>query len=102
MMDRVRFVLPKVLAKRGLKEHAVGALVTHKAQQFLTHQLPALADTFSVTKLDRGTLVITVTHSIAAQECQQLSGRLCEYLKAECPDATVLEVRVMRSGEAKK
>lgn len=99
-MDSVRSVLPKILAKRGLKDHAQAALITHKAQKFLEGVLPTLADAIHVDKLERGTLIISVGHSIAAQECQQLFPRLREYLQKECPEVPVLEVRVMRSGEA--
>ncbi|MBI3331347.1 DUF721 domain-containing protein [Candidatus Peregrinibacteria bacterium] len=101
-MDSLRSVLPKILAKRGLKEHAEAALVVHKAQLFLESVLPTLSSGIHAEKLERGTLMIAVANSIAAQECQQLSGRLLEHLKAECPGVAVAEIRIRRSLERGK
>jgi len=99
-MDSVRSVLPKILAKRGLKDHAQAALIVHKAQLFLERVLPTLASEIRVQKMSQGTLIIAVTHSIAAQECQHLMPRLKEHLAKEYPELPVLEIRTIRSGKA--
>ena len=96
-MDSLSSILPKVLRKRGLHGHAVAALVTHKAADWLRTALPNFASQLHVDSLKDGVLTISAGHPIAAQECVPLLPSLMEYLQRECPGAIVRDVRVTRS-----
>ena len=95
-MDHIRSGLPKVLHKRGLHGQVSASLVTYKAQQWLQQTLPDIAQWLSVQTLMRGTLSIAASHSIAAQECQQVLPLLKRYLAQECPAQLVEEIRLIR------
>jgi hypothetical protein len=95
-MDHIFSVLPKVLRKRGLQEHAEGALVVHRAQQWLHERLPHLATVISVRNVKENVLHIVCIHSIAVQECQNAIPDLQDYLRSNCAFAGILEVRVGR------
>lgn len=96
-MDSLSSILPKVLHKRGLHKHAVAALVTHKATEWLTMALPSFLPYFHVDSLKDGVLTISTTHSIAAQECLPLLPGLKEFLGRECTGSAIREVRLIRS-----
>ncbi len=95
-MDHIFSVLPKVLRKRGLQEHAEGALVVLRAQRWLHERLPDLQTVIHVQTYKENTVHIVCTHSIAVQECQSLIPELQDYLHANCAFAGVLDVRVGR------
>lgn len=95
-MDQVGSLLPKVLKKRGLMEHATSSLVVQKAQSWLHEKLPQLADHVKVAKFADNEVRVEVTHSIAAQECQQLAEELLEYLKKETDISDETSIRVLR------
>lgn len=101
-MDSISSILPRVLHKRGLHGHAVAALVTHKATEWLNLALPALAKQFRVENVRDGVLTISTTHSIAAQECMPLLPSLMEFLKRECKGSSVRDVRLMRARGRKE
>ncbi len=100
-MDSLSSILPRVLHKRGLHGHAVAALVTHKATEWLTLALPALAKQFRVENVRDGVLTISTTHSIAAQECLPLLPSLLEFLQRECKNSSVRDVRMVRERRQK-
>ncbi|MBI3618994.1 DUF721 domain-containing protein [Candidatus Peregrinibacteria bacterium] len=79
-MDSLQSVLPKVLRKRGLYAHAQSAQVVHLAQRWLEQALPSFAAFVRVHTLSHATLTIACSHSIAAQECQQVAPMLREFL----------------------
>ena len=82
-MDRAFNILPKVLHKRGLAEHAQSALVTHRVQRWIDARFPALKGSVHVTSLKNGVLSLDCDHSIAASECRGAIGELEEILKDE-------------------
>lgn len=58
--------------------------------------LPELADFLKVEQCKDGTLLITATHSIAAQEIQGVARFLLEYLKKELAERAPLDIRIQR------
>ncbi len=96
-MEHIFKLLPGVLQKRGLQEHAVSALVVHRARSWIAEQLPSAAPYLEVLKINDGTLFIACTHSIAAQECQAALSDLRSFLQQECPFAVIRDVRLARS-----
>lgn len=95
-MDRLSFVLPKVLQKRGLTQHAQGAYVTHSAKKWFETKTPHLLPFIGTMKTLETTLHVHCTHSIALQECQALSADLVEYLRLECPFGGIRDIRYSR------
>ena len=95
-MDQLSSILPSVLRKRGLHGHAVAALVTLKANEWLRLALPACASRLHVETVKDGVLTIATTHSIAAQECLPLLPALQEFLNRECKGSSVRDVRLVR------
>ena len=96
-IDSLSSILPRVLHKRGLHKHAVAAMVTHKAFDWLRAAVPHCIDQLHVEHLKDGVLTISTTHPIAAQECVPLISGLTEFLHRECKGAAVREVRFVRS-----
>jgi hypothetical protein len=95
-MDRISFVLPSVLQKRGLAQHAQGAHVTHSAKKWFEIKTPHLLPFIGSMKAAETVLHIACTHSIALQECQALSAELIEYLRLECPFGGIKDIRYSR------
>jgi len=96
-MDHIRTLLPKVLRKRGLHDQADAALVVYHAQRWLVEHLPSFQKELSVTHYKDGSLVITSSHSIAAQECKAVQEDLCSYLREECDHSGIKEIRINRA-----
>jgi hypothetical protein len=96
-MDQLSSLLPKVLARRGLNVSAHAAHVVHRSQMWLEERLPALSSCLRVQKFQDGTLFVTCTHSIAAQECHPLFPDLQLFLKRECNFSDIKAVRLTRS-----
>ena len=80
-MDHIGSLLPKVLAKRGLKKQAQASLMVHKATQWIEKKLPDFSDDVNVLTFRDGILKISCANSIASQECHQISDRLKEHLR---------------------
>ncbi|UPA22048.1 hypothetical protein K8942_03205 [Candidatus Peribacteria bacterium] len=95
-MDRLFSVLPKVLRKRGLQEHAEGALVVLRANRWFEEHFPHLKGVVSVKTYKETTLHIQCRHSIAVQECQGAIADLKAFLAKECAFAGVIDVRIGR------
>lgn len=96
-MDSLSSILPRVLQKRGLHGHAMAAMVTHRAQEWLHAALPHCIAQLHVESLKDGVLTIASAHPIAAQECMPLLPSLTEFLQRECKGCTVREVRMIRT-----
>lgn len=96
-MDRLFSVLPKVLRKRGLNEHAEGALVVLRAQRWLEERFPALLDGIRVQKYQEHVLHIHCSHSIALQECQGAIPDLQDFLRKDCAFTAISDIRVSRN-----
>lgn len=95
-MDRVFSVLPKVLNKRGLQQHAEGALVVHRVERWVSKRLPDLGACVHVKKVQDGVVFLTCTHSVALQECRALIPDLKAYIASECAFAKISDVRIAR------
>lgn len=95
-MDRLFSVLPKVLRKRGLQEHAEGALIVLRAHRWMEEHFPHLTGAFRVQKFQENTLHILCTHSIALQECQASIDDLKAFLQKDCAFTAVSDVRIGR------
>lgn len=96
-MDRLSNVLPKVLRRRGLAEHATGALVVYKARQWLREKFPAFADQVDAKNVRENVLMVECKHSIALQEVKNAETDLIGYLSQECPMAGIREIRTVRT-----
>lgn len=95
-MDKLSLVLPRVLQKRGLAKHANGALVAHRAAEWVRERLPQLSSFVRVARLKDGVLVLSCSHSVAMQECQGITADLLQFLRLECPFEPIADVRVVR------
>jgi len=96
-MDRMFSIIPGVLNRRGLKSHAMGALVVHKAKHWIQKRLPFCIDFLNVTKITDGVLFILCDHSVALQECSGVIPELKAFLAKECPFMPISEVRITRT-----
>ena len=95
-MDNLLDILPRVLSKRGLQQHATSALLIVRAKQWYKEQLPDLYDDVAVLSLKDGILIIGCKHSIALQECEQRRGDLIEHLRSESLQSGILTVQFTR------
>ena len=96
-IDSLSSILPRVLHKRGLHKHAVAAMVTHKAFDWLRAAVPHCIDQLHVEHLKDGVLTISTSHPIAAQECMPLLPALKDFLTRECKGSVVRDVRMVRA-----
>lgn len=95
-MDLLFSLIPGALKKRGLAEHAEGALIVHRAQKWLQEKCPHLLECVKVRSIKDHVLTIECTHSVALQECQACSQDLLLYLQQECPFGIIKNVRLLR------
>lgn len=96
-MDKAFSLLSGALSRRGLKDHAIGALVVRKAGLWLEERLPSCKDHIRVRKVSDGVLFVECGHSVVLQECAALVPELKDYLAKECPFLPVSEVRIVRT-----
>lgn len=96
-MQRVSSFLSNVLHKRGIRDHAYSSFVVFKSQKWLEDRLPSLKQTLHVQKVQDGTLFISCSHSIAAQECHGVFGDLEHFLTVECPFSGIEQIRIVRT-----
>ncbi len=98
-MDHIRTLLPKVLQKRGLAGQADASLIRHQAMNWLHTKLPALCESGDVRvgSYKENVLTLKVGHSIAGQECQELSLEFMAYLQKECGHSRLENIRVERA-----
>ena len=96
-MDKLGTILPGVLQKRGLKDHAQASVVVHLAELWIEKHLPHIsASLHAVTLRDGSSLILESTNSIAAQEMMPHLDPLLRYLKSEAPQHALREIRVIR------
>ncbi len=96
VMDRAFSLLSGVLNRRGLKDHAISALVVHKARFWLRERLPSSDGFVHISKIADGVLFIQCNHSIMLQECTGVIPEMKEFLARECPFLVVSDIRVVR------
>ena len=95
-MEHVASLLGKVLARRGISDHAEAALVTHRASLWIKKALPEVAEHLRPVSLSDGELTIQSSHTIASQEMNASCGALLESLRA-AGHQNVTRVRVIHS-----
>lgn len=95
-MDHIGSLLTKVLKKRGLYKHAEASLIVQQSQEWLKKKLPKFIRDLRVVSFKDGTLTVSCANSIAAQECQQVSHELMQYLASECGAQGLEGVRCTR------
>ena len=96
-MDRAFNILPGVLGKRGLKQHADAALVVHRVQEWFSKRFPSLVRYVHIRSVKDGILFIDCAHSIALQESTAAVEDLKLFLAQECPFATIEDIRIVRT-----
>lgn len=94
-MDRVSFLLPKVLQKRGLKDEVDASHLVHFANAWLREQ-KAPEDAL-VAKYRNGVVVITVENSTSAQECYELSEDLLQALHKKFVLLPLEKIHILRN-----
>ena len=95
-MDHIGSLLPKVLQKRGLQEHATAAQACWQAEQWLAEHLSSIVPYIQVSTFQDAELCIHTQNSIAAQECQQISEALLAHIQASCAGITITNIRIIR------
>jgi hypothetical protein len=95
-MQQLGSILPAVLRKRGLFDHAESSQGIRAVQEWLEREVPAALGAVQALKIRDGVLQVACRHSIAAQECQSAGVALFDYLRKEFPDMVVSELRIIR------
>lgn len=95
-MQQLGSIVPAVLRKRGLFDHAESSQGIRAAQEWLERELPGCLGALTAVKIRDGVLWVSCRHSIAAQECQAAGRALFDYLRAEMPEMAVSELRIVR------
>ena len=76
----------------------MASLVTFRAQEWIEQILPKYRGVIRVVKVSHAVLELSCRNSVAAQECRYLLPDLLDFLRHECPDAVVTDVRISRGG----
>ena len=100
-MDKVSSLIGGILAKRGLREHAEAAMLTHRIGSWMKEKNARLATIVKVGSLKDGVVILHCDHSIALRECQDLLPDLQAFLSAQPGWMASVRVRVAR-GSAKR
>ena len=101
-MDSIATLLPKVLAKRGIKNEADASFIVFAAEQWLKEQGAERAIAVTATKFTAGTLVLEARSSVAAQECMGYAEELLEHLRKRFPGIAMERIRILRERRAEK
>jgi len=101
-MDHISALLPKVLAKRGIKGEADASHVVFGASQWLREKSGGLAGAVAATKFTMGTLILEVRSSVVAQECMGLTEELLKSLQKRFPGVRIERIRILRATRAEK
>lgn len=95
-MERVGSILKRVLPKYHLEEEAEAALILQRVAQFLQSRLGDRSTAVRPTRIAGDTLTLTVTSSVASQECSALLHSLRTLLHAEFPTLPFHHIRIVR------
>jgi hypothetical protein len=95
-MERISHLLPKVLKRRGLHEHAVAAYTVRTAQQWIDQELPNFQGELAVRSLKDSALLIDASNSIAAQECYARSDDLLAHIRGVHPEVHIERMHLSR------
>ena len=82
-MEPLRNLLPQTLHRFGLAPAAQAALVTHRAQEWLTTQFPQLHGEIVVQHVKDQELIIACGHPAIAQEVMACAEELLQFLAAD-------------------
>lgn len=93
-MDSLKSLLPKVLRKRGLHDHAKASLIVHLANQWMQSSFGPFAQTLHAQTFERGTLVIAAESSVAAQEMALQESALKSAMQQQ--GHSIEQVRIVR------
>jgi hypothetical protein len=96
-MDRVSFILPKVLRQRGLGDEAVASVLTAEAKNWIAKKLPAHTTDLQPTKFEQGVLFIEARNSIALAECEAQKADLQRFLQDLPWNASISSIRLLRA-----
>lgn len=96
-MDKVASFLKTVLHRRGLAEHAEGALAAYRAKAWIQEQLPQIASYVHIRGVRDGEMLIACENAIAMQECSAMSEGLLAELRHNPSSAMVRSIRVERA-----
>lgn len=95
-LEKLSFLLPRSLARKGLQEHAKASLFVFHAQKWIEEHLPELHESLHVRVVKDGVLEIACDHSIALQEMQMQKEVLLSAL-AEVSQASPTSISCTRS-----
>lgn len=82
MIEDAAAILAKSLRAKGLDSKARMSLLTVQVLQWFHANLPDIADSVEVVKLEADQLLLTGTHSIVLQEVQNVQPELLEFIQS--------------------
>lgn len=95
-MDRVSSLLPAVLHRRGLHQHAVTAQALGTLRTWFINKAPALADAVTFVRIQQGEVHVHARHGVAVQEASELREELLAYARQAFPSLSIVRVRITR------
>lgn len=98
-MDKISSLIPKVLSKKGLKDHASASYAVFLANEWIESHMPNVSVYLHALQLKNSVLEVHSQHSIASQELMGTSKKLIDYLRS-FEGITVSEVSIVKSKTA--
>ena len=95
-MERIAKLVPKILKKHGISQHAKASLVIFHAKMWIEEHLPDFQEQLVPKQYQDTVLTISCDNSVAAQELQQLISLLHTHLTAECGHTEMSDIRLIR------
>jgi len=95
-MDNIKDLIPKMLKKRGLQDHANASLIIFQTKTWLVENLPDFHSFLTPMCVKDSVLIISCDNSVAAQECQQVHSQLLAHLLGECGHTEIQSIRLIR------
>jgi hypothetical protein len=96
-VDRISSLIAGTLAKRGLAQHALASMALHRVNAWIAAAFPGARPSAHAERIADGVLTVACDHSVIVQELQLRLPELKRFIEAECPFATIVDVRVIRS-----
>ncbi len=97
LMDKVSSFLKTVLHRRGLAEHAEGALAAYRAKSWVLENLPQVSSYIHIRGVRDGEMTIACENAIAMQECSSIKEELLAELRRDSSCGAIRSIRVDRS-----
>lgn len=95
-MDKASSIVGSILARRGLKDHAEAAMLTHRIKTWLAEKNPGLPAMVRVGSIKDGAVSLECSHSIALRECQDLLPDLQVFIASQPGWMAAIRVRIAR------